>query len=87
MGPIRIIKSNSWHRTGLPKSLDHVTKCTVQSLLKFRQAWCSDYFTGEPVPVCNHPLSEEPLPDVHPKLPLPQLNTIPTGPITGVYRE
>ena len=49
------------------------TKCTVQSLLKFSQARCSDHFPGEPVPVCNHPLCEEPPPDVKPKFPLPQL--------------
>ncbi|XP_066844751.1 S-phase kinase-associated protein 2 isoform X2 [Anser cygnoides] len=48
-----------------------------------KQAWCSDCFPGEPVPVCNHPLGEEPLPDVQPKLPLPQLNTVPVGPVTG----
>ena len=64
-----------------------MTKCTVQTLLKLWQAWCSDYIPGEPVPVREHPLGEEPLPDVQPKRPLPQLNTVPVGPITGDYGE
>ena len=52
-------------------------------LLKLQQAWCHDYIPGEPVPVHNNPLSEERLLDMQPEPPLPQLDTIPSGPITG----
>ena len=37
--------------------------------------------------MCNHPLCEEPPPDVKPKFPLPQLNPVPAGPVTGVNGE
>ena len=44
-------------------------------LLKIHQVWCSDYFPGEPVPACDHTLSEEPLPAIQPEPPLLQLES------------
>lgn len=36
---------------------------SVQTLTEFCQAWCCDHCPGEPVPVANHTLGEEPFPD------------------------
>lgn len=46
-----------------------MTKSIVQTLLELSQAWSNDQFPGEPVPVPEHPLSEEPLPNAHTELP------------------
>ncbi|KAK4806146.1 hypothetical protein QYF61_001069 [Mycteria americana] len=51
------------------------------------QAWCRDHFPGEPVPVTDHPLSEEPFPYVQSELPLTQLHSISPCPIAGHQRE
>ena len=64
-----------------------MTKNIVQMLLKLQQAWCHDYIPGELVPVCDHPLGEEPFPDTQLEPPLLQLDSIPLGPITGYQRE
>lgn len=57
----------------------------MQDLLSFKSSTNQSTLThtkiqnlrksGDPVPVCNHPLDEERLSDVQPQLPLPQLNT------------
>ncbi|TRZ26651.1 hypothetical protein HGM15179_000422 [Zosterops borbonicus] len=47
------------------------------------QAWSCDHFSGDPVPVPNHPLGEEPFPDIQTKPPLTQLQGISSGPVTG----
>ncbi|KAK4807096.1 hypothetical protein QYF61_018437 [Mycteria americana] len=60
--------------------LNHMTKSVIQTLLELRQAWCCDHFPGEPVPVTNHPLSEEPFPNVQSELPLRQLHSISSCP-------
>ncbi|KAK4807107.1 hypothetical protein QYF61_018448 [Mycteria americana] len=56
---------------------------------RFRRAkaWCRDHFPGEPVPVTDHPLSEEPFPNVQSELPLRQLHSISSCPIAGHQRE
>jgi len=46
-------------------------------------AWCHDNFPGEPVPVTDHLLSEEPFPNVQSELPLTQLPIISSCPVTG----
>ena len=53
-------------------------------LLELWQAWCFDHF---PVPVTDHPLSEEPFPIVQPELPLIQFHSISLCPIAGQQRE
>uniref|UniRef100_A0A493TGN0 Glutamate receptor interacting protein 1 n=1 Tax=Anas platyrhynchos platyrhynchos TaxID=8840 RepID=A0A493TGN0_ANAPP len=40
------------------KNSDHMTKCTVQTLLKLQQAWYRDYVPGEPVLLHSNPLEE-----------------------------
>ncbi|KAK4806763.1 hypothetical protein QYF61_005559 [Mycteria americana] len=52
-----------------------------------QQAWCRDHFPGEPVPVIDHPLSEEPFPNVQSELPPTQLHSISSCPIAGHQRE
>lgn len=47
---------------------NHMTKSIVQTLLENWQAWCHNHFLGEPVPVINHPLGEEPFPKVQSEL-------------------
>ncbi|GAB0194069.1 myocardial zonula adherens protein [Grus japonensis] len=64
-----------------------MTESVIQTLLELSQARCCDHFPGEPVPVPNHPLGEEPFPDIQPKPPLSQLHAIPLGSITGHQRE
>lgn len=56
-------------------------KSIVQTLLGIWQALCFDHF-----PVPNHPLVEEPFPDIQPEPPLIQLYAVPLGPITGQQR-
>ena len=48
-------------------------------VLELWQAWCCDHFAGEPVPGTNHPLSAK----VQSELPLTQLRSIASCPITG----
>ena len=64
-----------------------MTKKVVQTLLELQQVWCHDRFPEESVPVTNHPLSEEPVPNVQSELPLTQLHSISLCPITGHQRE
>lgn len=45
----------------------HVPWTIVQAFLGLCQAWCCDHFYCEPVLVLNHPLGEEPSPDIQPK--------------------
>ncbi|KAK4818862.1 hypothetical protein QYF61_020081 [Mycteria americana] len=67
--------------------LNHTTKSIVQMLLELWQAWCRDHFPGEPVPVTDHPPSEEPFPNVQSELPLMQLHSISSCPIADHQRE
>ena len=64
-----------------------MTKSIVQMLLELWQVWCHDHFTEEPVPVTNHPLSEEPFPNVQSELPLVQPHSISSCPVAGHQRE
>ncbi|KAJ7418363.1 hypothetical protein BTVI_29591 [Pitangus sulphuratus] len=48
-------------------------------LLELRQAWCCDHFREEPVPVPNHPLSEEPFSNIQPKPPLTSGHSLRSG--------
>jgi len=45
------------------------------------------HLPAEPVPGTDHPLSEEPFPDVQPELPLMQLHSVSRCLITGHQRE
>lgn len=45
-GTAKIIKHNSW----LPKNSNHNSDSIAPALLEFQQAWCHQYFFGEPVP-------------------------------------
>ena len=56
-------------------------------VLELWQAWCRDSFPGEPVPVTNHPLSEESFSNVQSELHLTQLHSISLCPIIGHWRE
>ena len=51
--------------------------------LKHWQAWGIDHLYRKPVPVFDHPLGKQTLPNVQSKPPLAQLWTIPTRPNTG----
>ncbi|GAB0184693.1 hypothetical protein GRJ2_000934600 [Grus japonensis] len=79
-------QSNSWLHTG-PAESEQMTESIIQTLLELSQARRCDHFPGEPVPVPNHPLSEEPFPDIQPKPPPSQLHSIPSGSITGHQRK
>jgi len=48
---------------------DHMCESTVQMLLELMQGQCSDHFPEETVPVSDHPLGEEPFPDIQPEPP------------------
>lgn len=41
----------------------HKDHC-VQNLNELCQAWCSDFFSGKPASGTDHPLNEEPFPNV-----------------------
>lgn len=41
-----------------------MAKTTVWKVTELCQAWCSDIFPRKPAPVADHPLSEEPFPNV-----------------------
>lgn len=76
-GPTRAIKVQL-----LAQEFPHVPESIVQMLLELCQAWCCDHCSGQPVPVSDHPLDEEPFPDMQPKHPLMQFQAIPLGPVT-----
>lgn len=50
-----------------------MAKSIVQKVTELCQAWCSDFFPGKPAPVAEHPLSEEPFPNVPSEPPLREL--------------
>lgn len=63
------IYSYRWSRPSPCSSQDypkqnHMMKGIVQTLLKIWQTWCPDRFPGEHVPGTDHPVSEEPFPNV-----------------------
>lgn len=49
--------------------LGQVTVSIVQTLFGFWQAWCCDYFLGEPAPVTDYPPSEAPFHNAQSELP------------------
>ena len=55
--------------------------------LKHWQAWGINHLSRKPVPVFDHPLCKEMLPNVKFKPPLMQLWTIPTRPVNGYQGE
>lgn len=64
-----------------------MTMILDQMLLGTRQAWCFHHFPGEPVPVTDHPLHEEPFPEVQSKLSLMQLYSISSSSIAHPQTE
>lgn len=62
-------------------------KSTLQIFLQLCQVWCWDHSPRKPLPVPNHSLGEEDLPNIHPKHPFTQLQAIPLGSVTGDKRE
>ena len=56
-------------------------------LLELWQAWCRNQSPGEPIPVTDHPLSEEPFPNVQSELPLTQLHSLSPCHASGHQRE
>jgi len=54
--------------------------------LKHWQAWSFDHLSRKPVPVFDHPLGKEMLPNVQSEPPLTQLLTIPMSPVAGYHR-
>ena len=69
------------------QKLKRVIKGIVQMRLKHWQTCGINQRSRKPVPVFDHPLSKEMLPNVQSKPPLVQLWTIPTRPIAGYQRE
>lgn len=67
--------------------LNHMAKSFIQPLHEFCQAWDHDHFLGDPVPMTDHTLSEEPFPNVQAYLPLLQLPSISSNPIIRHQRE
>ncbi|KAJ7417647.1 Calcium uptake protein 3, mitochondrial [Pitangus sulphuratus] len=86
-----------WVAQGLHRSAEKLQSDTVTDAILSNQivvitvlyatSLCSDHFPGEPVPVPNHPLGEEPFSNIPPKPSLTQLQTIPSDPVTGHHRE
>ena len=62
--------------------LNHVLKCHIYTVSKYLQGWWLHHFPGQPVPMLDHPLSEEIFPNIQPKPPLTQLEAIFSCPIT-----
>ncbi|KAJ7411709.1 hypothetical protein BTVI_48722 [Pitangus sulphuratus] len=85
-GPIRDIEPKSWPCTGQPKNHTMCLK-VFEILLELCQAWCSDHFPGEPVPVLKHPLGEKPSPDIQTKPPLTQIHVVSLSPVTSYESE
>lgn len=75
-----MIKSNFLLITSPPKA-----KPYNKTFLELWQAWCHNDFPGEPVLVTDHPLSEEPSPNVQSELPLAQLHSMTLYPIVGYH--
>lgn len=57
-------QSNSWPSTRQAQESHPVPENGVQRLLELCQPWCCDQCPGELVPVPNHPLDEEPFPNI-----------------------
>ena len=86
-GPTTIIWSNLPEHFRAHQKLKHIIKGSVQIPFEHWQAWGFDYLSRKPLPVLNHPLDKEMLPDVQSEPPLGQLWTIPTRPGTGSQGE
>lgn len=59
----------------------------VQVLLELCQPWYCDHSSDEPVPAPNHPLGEEPFPDIQTKPSPTQLHAVSSGPVIGHESE
>ena len=64
------------------QSLDQTAQSHIQPGLECFEGWGIHNFLGQPVPACHHPLGEKLLPNIQPKPPLSQFETIPPRPIT-----
>ena len=65
---------------------ESIVQMLESKLLELWQTRCCGHCPGEPVPVLNHPLGEEPFPNIQPEPPLMQLHAVPLGPV-AVPRE
>lgn len=61
-----IVKSKSWLDTELPKKTNRMSESVFQKLLELHQAHCCGHCPGEPIPVPDHCLGEEPFPNSRP---------------------
>lgn len=73
-GPIEIINSNTLLLSGIHES-NNITESIIQML--FLEALHCDHFSGEPLLVADHLLSEEHFPDMQPEFCPMQLYSIP----------
>lgn len=64
-----------------------MSESIVQTPLELWQVFFQEHFTGEPVPLPYHVLSEDSFPNIHFELPLSQLHDIPSGPIAGHWKD
>lgn len=60
---------------------------TCTNLLKYLPVWELHYFPGQDIPVRDHPLCEEILPNVQTKLPLVLLEIVSLYPIASHLRK
>lgn len=60
-------------RTPASGLTEHTVKNTVYMPLKHREAWSINHFSREPIPVSDHHLSKEMLPDAQSESPIVQL--------------
>ncbi|KAK4810753.1 hypothetical protein QYF61_007727 [Mycteria americana] len=67
--------------------LHHVPKHLIQTSFKYLQGWRLNHFPGQPVPMLDHPFSEEKFPNIQSKPPLAQLEAISSCPITCYLGE
>ena len=61
---------------------DQAAQSHIQPGLECLQGWGIHNLSGQPVPVCHHPLCEKLLPNIQPKPLLSQFKAIPLCPIT-----
>ncbi|KAK4831896.1 hypothetical protein QYF61_020043 [Mycteria americana] len=67
--------------------LYHVPKHLIQTPSKYFQGWRLNHFPGQPVPMLDHPFSEEKFPNIQSKPPLVLLEAISSRPITCYLGE
>lgn len=59
----------------------------MHTSLKYLQGWGLHHFPGKSIPMLDHTLCEEIIPDIQPKTPLTQLETFSLCPITCHLRK